>query len=220
MAHSVRLLPWVQYCSQSDTHRNSRLRIWTQASLNPKPGLHGTGTSSHYFPVAACVCAQPCPTLCDPMGCSLPGSSVHGILQARILERVAISYSNCPLVGSPVSLSNLCPCFAGAHPPVPATEGVIGSWCLGDSEILPSRGFYSAQSSYWLLPWSKETKSSGTKPQARARYHKRRLSSGLSASRGACLLHLPRAQLLWPCRACFPNQPAWELRPGLVVCNF
>ena len=30
--------------------------------------------------------------LCDPMGCSLPGSSVHGILQARILEWVAISF--------------------------------------------------------------------------------------------------------------------------------
>ena len=29
---------------------------------------------------------QSCPTLCDPMDCSLPGSSVHGILQARILE--------------------------------------------------------------------------------------------------------------------------------------
>ena len=32
---------------------------------------------------------QSCPTLCDPMDCSLPGSSVHRILQARILERVA-----------------------------------------------------------------------------------------------------------------------------------
>ena len=30
--------------------------------------------------------AQSCPTLCDPMDCSLPGSSVHGILQARILS--------------------------------------------------------------------------------------------------------------------------------------
>ena len=36
--------------------------------------------------------AQPCPTLCDPMDCSPPGSSVHGILQARILERVAIPF--------------------------------------------------------------------------------------------------------------------------------
>ena len=36
--------------------------------------------------------AQSCPTLCDPMDCSLPGSSVHGIFQARILELVAISF--------------------------------------------------------------------------------------------------------------------------------
>ena len=37
--------------------------------------------------------AQSCPTLCDPMDCSLPGSSIQGILQARILEWVAISFS-------------------------------------------------------------------------------------------------------------------------------
>ena len=36
---------------------------------------------------------QSCPTLCDPMDCSLPGFSVHGILQARTLEWVAISSS-------------------------------------------------------------------------------------------------------------------------------
>ena len=36
---------------------------------------------------------QSCPTLCDPMDCSLPGSSAHGIFQARILEWVAISFS-------------------------------------------------------------------------------------------------------------------------------
>ena len=34
---------------------------------------------------------QLCLTLCDPMDCSLPGSSVHGISQARVLEWVAIS---------------------------------------------------------------------------------------------------------------------------------
>ena len=37
--------------------------------------------------------AQSCPTLCDPMDCSLLGSSVHGIFQARALEWVAISFS-------------------------------------------------------------------------------------------------------------------------------
>ena len=36
---------------------------------------------------------QSCLTLCDPMDCSLLGSSIHGILQARILEWVAISFS-------------------------------------------------------------------------------------------------------------------------------
>ena len=41
----------------------------------------------------ACVVAQSCPTLCIPMDCSSPGSSVHGILQERILEWVAISFS-------------------------------------------------------------------------------------------------------------------------------
>jgi len=38
-------------------------------------------------------CAQSCPTLCDPMDCSLPVSSVHEIFQARVLEWVAIPFS-------------------------------------------------------------------------------------------------------------------------------
>ena len=37
--------------------------------------------------------AQSCPTLCDPVDCSPPGSSFHGIFQARVLEWVAISFS-------------------------------------------------------------------------------------------------------------------------------
>ena len=40
-----------------------------------------------------CVCAQLCPTLCNTMDCSLPGSSVYRTFQARILKLVAISYS-------------------------------------------------------------------------------------------------------------------------------
>ena len=39
--------------------------------------------------------AQLCPTPSDPMDCSLPGSSVHGIFQARVLEWVAIAFSYC-----------------------------------------------------------------------------------------------------------------------------
>ena len=49
------------------------------------------------FVISCWMCAksrQSCPTLCNPMDCSPPGSSVHGIFQARILESVAISYSS------------------------------------------------------------------------------------------------------------------------------
>ena len=46
------------------------------------------------FPICCyCLVAQSCPALCDPVDCSPPGSSVHGILQARILESVAVSSS-------------------------------------------------------------------------------------------------------------------------------
>ena len=37
---------------------------------------------------------QWCPTLCEPMDCSLPGSSIRGISQARVLERGAIAFSD------------------------------------------------------------------------------------------------------------------------------
>ena len=45
------------------------------------------------FNAAAAKSLQSNPTLCDPVDCSLPGFSVHGILQARTLEWVAISFS-------------------------------------------------------------------------------------------------------------------------------
>ena len=52
---------------------------------------------SFIFYMCVCVCvysvAQSCPTLYDPMYCSPPASSVHEVFQARILERVTISYS-------------------------------------------------------------------------------------------------------------------------------
>ena len=56
-----------------------------------------TNTTLHTY-MHTCMSAQSLQsglTLCYPMNCSLPGSSVHGILQARILEWVAISFSQC-----------------------------------------------------------------------------------------------------------------------------
>ena len=52
-------------------------------------------TEGHYifFSESESEVTQSCPTLCYPMDCSLPGFSVHGIFQARLLEWVAISFS-------------------------------------------------------------------------------------------------------------------------------
>ena len=62
---------------------------------NEGEGSINTSKTGSYH-VCAYVCAkspQSCPTFCDPMDCSPPGSSVHGILQARILKWVAMSSS-------------------------------------------------------------------------------------------------------------------------------
>ena len=49
--------------------------------------------------------SQSCPTLSDPMDCSLPGSSVHGIFQARVLEWGAIAFSRGDTLGASNSAS-------------------------------------------------------------------------------------------------------------------
>ena len=51
---------------------------------------HHSGNHPSYLMLM--LVAQLCLTLCDPMDCSSPSSSVHGILQARILELVAIPF--------------------------------------------------------------------------------------------------------------------------------
>ena len=62
--------------------------------------------------------AQSCPTLCEPMDCSLPGSSVHGIFQARILEWVAISFSrNLPNPGIEPGLLHCTQTLLPSEPP-------------------------------------------------------------------------------------------------------
>ena len=67
---------------------------WFKPSLNP---CEYDAVSAHllgqWMLCVVCVCARLCSAFCDPVDCSPPGSSVHGILQARPLEWVAISYS-------------------------------------------------------------------------------------------------------------------------------
>ena len=64
-------------------------------SAKPPPPVPLTNLNlSTLVAAAAAASLQSCPTLCDPIDGSPPGSSVPGILQARILEWVAISFSN------------------------------------------------------------------------------------------------------------------------------
>ena len=71
-----------------------RVYVWLNPfALHLEPSQHGSLATPQY---KICVCAkslQSCPTLCNPMECSLPGSSVHGILQAKTLEWTAMSFS-------------------------------------------------------------------------------------------------------------------------------
>ena len=95
----------------SDSVRPHR---WQPIRLLPpwdSPGKN-TGVGCHFL--LQCMkgkseseVAQSCPTLIDPMDCSLPGSSIHGIFQARVLEWGAIAFSTLDLhLGENVHLEN------------------------------------------------------------------------------------------------------------------
>ena len=85
-------IPFYRGCSQpTDQIQVSRIADgFFTISANREALEHWSGLCR----VVSCrEVTQSCPTLCDPMDCSLPGSSLHGILQARVLEWVSISFS-------------------------------------------------------------------------------------------------------------------------------
>ena len=71
--------------------------FWACEILAPQPRIKPTSPTlaGRFFTTVPpeSEVTQSCPTLCDPMDCSLPGSSIHGIFQARVLEWVAIAFS-------------------------------------------------------------------------------------------------------------------------------
>ena len=70
---------------------NLQLISWSTPIQTGTQALHGATTAAA---AAAAKSRQSCPTLCDPIDRSPPGSSVPGLLQTRTLEWVAISFSN------------------------------------------------------------------------------------------------------------------------------
>ena len=73
------------YCSMGHTSSMSSRDLW----YNTEPTINNAVAAA-----AAAKSLQSCPTLCDPIDGSPPGSPVPGILQARTLEWAAISFSN------------------------------------------------------------------------------------------------------------------------------
>ena len=67
---------------------------WVLESITTNKASGGDGIPVAAAAAAAAKSLQSCPTLCDPIDGSPPGSPVPGILQARTLEWVAISFSN------------------------------------------------------------------------------------------------------------------------------
>ena len=109
----ARILEWVAI---SFYRASSQARDWSPCLLLARRIL--------WEALGVGLVAKSCPTLCEPMDCSLPGSSVHGLLQARILERVAISFSR----GSSQPRDQIRdPCIAGRF---------LTNWAMREWEAL------------------------------------------------------------------------------------
>ena len=109
-------------------HRRQPTRLpgpWDSPGKNTGMGCHFL--LQHMKVKSESEVAQACLTLSDPMDCSLPGSSVHGICQARVLEWGAIAFSvciyaaaaaaksfqSCPLCATPETAVHPAPPFLG-----------------------------------------------------------------------------------------------------------
>ena len=96
---SIVELKWVTYCCTAKwlSYTYKRTHTYTYIYTICHILFHfGLSQDVEYNSLCHTSVAQSCPTFCDLMDCSPPGSSVHGILQAKILEWVAISFSRGP----------------------------------------------------------------------------------------------------------------------------
>ena len=99
--------------------------LWKARSFQPSV-VHTEYRSFHFLLKVKVLVAQSCPTLCDSMDCSLPGSSVHGIHRARILE-----WLPCP---SPGHLPN-----PGMEPGSPHCRQILlTTWAIREALLLCS----------------------------------------------------------------------------------
>ena len=123
------MFPFVQFfCIFQNVLETLKVSLSAQERGVQSHGVFKTRCVLKFLYLSECYCfcmwlkTQSCPTLCDPMDCSPPGFSVHGILQARILEWVAMSSSR----GSSWSRDQTqASCIAGGFFTVWATGEVL-----------------------------------------------------------------------------------------------
>ena len=89
----------IRLCATPETAAHQASRPWDSPGKNTGVACHfllqciKVKSESEVAQVVYLKVTQSCPTPSDPMDCSLPGSSVHGIFQARVLEWGAIAFS-------------------------------------------------------------------------------------------------------------------------------
>ena len=86
------MVQWLRLHAPNAGDLSSNLGQGTRSSM-PQLEIPRAATKTWCSHINICMHAQLCLTLCDPMNCNLPCSSVHGILQPRILEWVAMPSS-------------------------------------------------------------------------------------------------------------------------------
>ena len=104
----ARILEWIAISfSKGSSQTGKGNPFWSPSLAGGFFTIKTLGTLIHMYEVKWSEVAQSCLTLCDPIDCSLPGSSVHGIFQARVLEWGAIAFSRCSV---PSINDHLLPC--------------------------------------------------------------------------------------------------------------
>ena len=114
---------WTKVASGIATESRCQETLYKGPDRNYSTCFEATGSLAQIIDVTVWVCAQllqSCLTLCDPMDCNPPGYSVHGILQARILEWVARGSS----MGTNPCLLNLLHC-----------RQILYCWATGESAL-------------------------------------------------------------------------------------
>ena len=99
----------VQLCATQGQQPTRLPCPWDSQGKNPGVGCHFLLQCMKVKSESEVVLS--CPTLSDPMDCSLPGSSIHGILQARVLEWGTIAFSILPYTAALFLINWMTPCW-------------------------------------------------------------------------------------------------------------